>query len=201
MDWGEKPFDGVRCASYRWWLAALRIGEALALRWRDVDLARGTLTVPGGKTDAAARTINLLPVLRDELGSYKTRAVADGDRLVFGTSTGRARHRSQVRARVLAKAVEMANDQLQKAKVEPIPTPLTLHSLRRTYASILFAIGEPPPYVRGPAWAHDAGTDAPIYARVMDRRDGEPERLRDLVEGIVSAAIGSKTPVEAGDAA
>jgi integrase len=30
----------------------LRIGEALSLRWRDVDLARGTITVRAAKTDA-----------------------------------------------------------------------------------------------------------------------------------------------------
>jgi hypothetical protein len=40
-----------------------------------------------------------------------------------------------------------------------------------------------------------------IYARVMDRRDGEPERLRALVEGVVSAAIGSEEPVVAVDVA
>ena len=32
--------------------AGLRIGEALALRWRDVDLARGTIAVRAAKTDA-----------------------------------------------------------------------------------------------------------------------------------------------------
>jgi len=32
-----------------------------------------------------------------------------------------------------------------------------------------------------------------IYAREMDRRDGEPERLKALVEGVFWAAMGSKT--------
>jgi integrase len=32
--------------------AGLRIGEALSLCWRDVDLARGTITVRSSKTDA-----------------------------------------------------------------------------------------------------------------------------------------------------
>jgi integrase len=35
----------------------LRLGEALALAWRDVDLARGTIEVRDGKTAAAARRI------------------------------------------------------------------------------------------------------------------------------------------------
>jgi integrase len=42
--------------------AGLRIGEALSLRWRDVDLARSTITVRDAKTDAGVRTVNVLPV-------------------------------------------------------------------------------------------------------------------------------------------
>jgi integrase len=67
--------------------AGLRIGEALALRWRDVDLARGTITVRRAKTDAGVRVVNLLPILRDELGSYRARLDTTPDALVFGTTT------------------------------------------------------------------------------------------------------------------
>jgi integrase len=49
--------SGVPCLPH---LAGLRIGEALSLRSRDVDLARGTITVPAAKTDAGIRTVNLL---------------------------------------------------------------------------------------------------------------------------------------------
>ncbi len=49
--------------------AGLRIGEALSLCWRDVDLARGTITVRAAKTHAGVRTVNVLPVLRDELAN------------------------------------------------------------------------------------------------------------------------------------
>jgi integrase len=47
--------------------AGVRIDEALSMRWRDIDLARGTLTVRASKTDAGIRTVNVLPILRDEL--------------------------------------------------------------------------------------------------------------------------------------
>jgi hypothetical protein len=33
-----------------------------------------------------------------------------------------------------------------------------------------------------------------IYAKVMDRRDGEPERLQTLIEGVFRQRIDSKTP-------
>ena len=66
--------------------AGLRIGEALSLRWRDVDLARGTITVRAAKTDAGVRVVNVLPVLRDELDGYRARVDRRADALVFGTS-------------------------------------------------------------------------------------------------------------------
>jgi integrase len=47
---------------------------------------------------------------------------------------------------VLLKAIANANEVLAKADVEKLPEGLTPHSLRRTFASLLFAIGEPPPW-------------------------------------------------------
>ena len=127
--------------------AGLRIGEALSLCWRDVDLARGTITVRAAKTDAGVRVVNILPVLRDELSDYRARLDAAPDALVFGTATGRRQDATNVRRRVLAKAGERANQQLAKAEDDPLPKGLTPHSLRRTFASLLVAVGEVPPYV------------------------------------------------------
>ena len=50
--------------------AGLRIGEALSLQWDDVDVARGTIIVKAAKTTAGVRTVNILPVLHDELAGY-----------------------------------------------------------------------------------------------------------------------------------
>jgi integrase len=70
--------------------AGLRIGEALALRWRDVDLAGGRLRVGRAKTDAGVRTVELLPALRDELTSWKARTrYGHPAELAFGTENGR----------------------------------------------------------------------------------------------------------------
>jgi integrase len=163
--------------------AGLRIGEAQALRWRDVDLARATITVRASKTDAGIRTVNLLPILRDELADYRARLDPQSDALAFATSTGRRQGATNIRRRVLAKAVERANEQLAKQRIEPLPQGLTPHSLRRTFASLLFALGETPPYVMAQMGHTTPNLTLAIYARQMDRRDGEPERLKALVEG------------------
>jgi integrase len=175
--------------------AGLRIGEALALRWADVDLARGTIVVRASKTDAGMRTVNIVPVLRDELGAYAARAQGEPDALVFGSSNGQPQSPSNIRRRVLAEAVKDANVKLAKAKAEPISVKLTPHSLRRTFASLLFAIGETPPYVMAQMGHTTAELTLAVYARQMARRDGEPERLKALVEGANWQRIGSSTNV------
>jgi integrase len=177
--------------------AGLRIGEALSLRWRDVDLARGTITVRAAKTDAGVRVVNILPVLSDELGDYRARTDPSASALVFGTATGRRQGATNVRRRVLAKAVEHANTKLARDDGEPLPDGLTPHSLRRTFASLLFALGESPPYVMAQMGHTTASLTLAIYARQMDRRDGEPERLKALVEGREWAAMGSSDEISA----
>jgi integrase len=161
--------------------AGLRLGEAQALRWRDVDLARGTITVRDAKTDAGVRVVNVLPVLSNELGDYQ--AQSSPDALVFCTTTGHRLGTTNIRRRVLDKAVEHANTHLAADGLEPLPAGLTPHSLRRTFASLLFAIGETPPYVMAQMGHTTPNLTLAIYARQMDRRDGEPERLKALVAG------------------
>lgn len=80
-------------------LAGLRIGEALALRWRDVDLASGRLRVGEAKTDAGRRTVDLSPALRDELAAHKAQArYSEPDHLVFCTRAGAPQNRNNVPA-------------------------------------------------------------------------------------------------------
>jgi integrase len=65
-------------------------------------------------------------------------------------------------------------------RAAPLPEGLTPHSLRRTFASVLVALGEDPAYVMGHA---DPKLTLSVYAREMRRKDGERERLRALVGG------------------
>ncbi|HEY4895283.1 MAG TPA: site-specific integrase [Solirubrobacteraceae bacterium] len=186
LDGEARTAQGQRCALLATMVfGGLRVGEALALRWGDVDLVRDAIVVTAAKTDAGIRTVNVLPVLHHELAGYRDRQPARDDELIFGTRTGRPHGASNIRRRVLAKAIESANATLEQAGVDPLPPGLTPHALRRTFASLLFAMGEAPPYVMAQMGHTSANLTLSIYARQMDRRDGEPEHLRALVEGRV----------------
>jgi integrase len=173
-------------------LAGLRIDEALSLRWRYVDLAAGRLRVVAGKTDAAARVVPLLPALRDELLAVAARRRdTDPSALVFPTRTGGKLSATNVRRRVLAPAVTVANAALAERDLEPLPDGLTPHSLRRTCASILVALGWDPARVMRTLGHTTAAFTLSVYARSMDWTEGEPERLRALVEGREWAPMGT----------
>jgi integrase len=49
--------------------AGLRIGELCALRWRDVDLAAGWLSVEDSKTDAGRRRVKIRGALKRDLAN------------------------------------------------------------------------------------------------------------------------------------
>jgi integrase len=164
-------------------LAGLRLGECLSLKWADVNLARVTLEVRDGKTAAATRTVYLLPVLRDELADYRAGLDPQPHELVFGTTTGAKQGATNIRRRILVPAVAKANERLAKEEGDPLPACLTPHSLRRTFASVLCATGEPPQNVMAQLGHSTPAVTLRFYAREMSRRDGEPERLRALVQG------------------
>jgi integrase len=60
----------------------------------------------------------------------------------------------------------------------PLPVRITPHTFRRTYASVLFALGEMPPGRDARPRHADARLTLEVYAAEMERADGEPERLR-----------------------
>src|SRR4051794_27993674 len=64
--------------------AGLRVGEACALRWRDVHLAKGVTNVVESKTEAGIREADVQPELHEELTTWRARTPFSGrDDLVF----------------------------------------------------------------------------------------------------------------------
>lgn len=163
--------------------AGLRLGELLSLRWRDVDLASGWLRVGEAKTDAGTRRVKIRGALRDELAVLKAREGGPPAGLVFATPTGRAHSPSNIRNRVLTKAVERANERLAEAREAPLPEGLTPHSLRRTFASQLYAIGEAAPVVMQEMGHTHPALALRIYAHAMRRDEAENKELQGLMKG------------------
>jgi integrase len=115
----------------------LRIGEAVALTWDDIDLGqrrlhvrrrryRGRLDTP--KSDYGIRTIPLAPNLAQAL--WRKRGSQPGSALVFTTKNGGYLDPSSTRARVLKPAARKAG----------LPS-IGFHTLRHTCATTLFNHG------------------------------------------------------------
>lgn len=175
---------GRRAAISVMMFAGLRAEEVGALDWRDVDLANGRLQVGRAKTAAGVREVDLLPILRDELLALK---VASGKAApsdpVFVTSTARRRDRHNLRQRVVAPVVRAADEVLGERGANPLPSGLSPHKLRHTYASLLVALGNDPAYVMGQLGHTDPAFTLRVYTHMMRRDQGERDRLRDLVDG------------------
>jgi integrase len=164
----------------------LRIGEVLALRWREVNLAQGRLTVLEAKTEAGVREIDIWPELHDVLAAHKAAARCSKPAdYVFATATGKADTRSNI-AKRLKRAVERANQALAgQEDISPIPVELSPHSLRRTFASLLFLRGENPVYVLHQMGHTDPKLALRTYTKVMgeQRRRGPGARLVGVLDG------------------
>jgi len=186
-------------------LAGLRIGEALELRWRDVNLGAGRLDVTDAKTPAGVRRVDLTPALRELLTEYRARARhARPADYVFATEPGYGRRKgktgstdgggrddeSNVR-RLLARAVAAANGTLDGQEAQPIPAGLTPHSLRRTYISLQLAGGADVRYVMGQVGHTDPGLTLRIYAQVIDSDRGHGAHVDELVGAADWAPMGT----------
>lgn len=168
--------------------AGLRIGELCELRWRDVDLSAGRITVRASKTDAGVRQVDVLPVLRAQLERLPRRRPDDR---VFGTSTGAAHEPSNIRRRILAPAVEIANEQLEQRGEAPLPERLSPHKLRHTFASLLVALGVDPGSVMDQLGHTDPTFTLRVYRHGMRRDQASKDALRELVGSEDRAAAGS----------
>jgi integrase len=163
-------------------LAGLRISELGGLRWRAIDLANGTLTVEESKTEAGeGRRIDLTPWLREELTLHRAehRSVRPDD-LVFPTKRGRARDRSNSRGR-LATILKRANARRVEQGLPPI-AHVTNHTLRRTFASLMYEAGAQPTDVMAATGHKSAKLALEVYAKKMKQNPKTGKRMDALVD-------------------
>jgi len=105
---------------------------------------------------------------------------------------GGAQSPNNFRNWVLRAAVKRANEALAERELPPLPEKLTPHSLRRTFCSLLYALGEDPGTVMDEMGHTNPGLALRVYRRAMRRDEGEKAQLRALVEGGIVAARGSR---------
>ncbi|PZU36699.1 MAG: hypothetical protein DI573_13160 [Microbacterium sp.] len=108
----------------------VRISEACALRWDDVDLAAGTVRVTKSKTSAGERRITVPAALLGMLGDRRVRGGPNDDAVVFPTVLGRERN-----PRAAAREWAAARERLE------LPEGYTFHAFRKTVATALDQAG------------------------------------------------------------
>ncbi|HSZ69173.1 MAG TPA: tyrosine-type recombinase/integrase [Solirubrobacteraceae bacterium] len=91
------------------------------------------------------------------------------------------------RSRVLRATVKRANENLERSDLPPLPDKLTPHSLRRTFCSLLYALGEDPGTVMDEMGHTDPALALRVYRQSMRRGEDEKAQMRALVEGGVWA--------------
>lgn len=172
-------------------LAGLRVSELIGLRWRDVDLVRSRLRVTDSKTDAGHREVDLSPWLRQELIEHSARArFVDASDPVFATRNGTLRNRSNITRQILHPAIDRANAKLAEAGLGPIEG-VTNHSLRRTFASLLYEAGATPAYVMQQMGHESSALALEVYSKVMERKRDTGAQMDALVRGADWARTGT----------
>jgi integrase len=117
--------------------AGLRVGELVALRWSDVDLAKSEIRVERGwdevegpiaaKSQKGKRTVPIPAALSDYLRELRADSWTEG--FVFGRSPEASLRVDTLRSRA------------KRAWKEKGLAPITFHECRHTYASLMIAAG------------------------------------------------------------
>lgn len=158
----------------------LRIGEALALRRRDVDVAGARLTVResvgeiGGRLEVgptktyAVRTITLPDSLAEELRVRLLSCAIQPTALLFGNRSGRHRRYRVFRRDSWDPAVRAVDAMRSQSGRDPLL--VTPHDLRATCASLLVDAGASVKDVQAHLGHKDITTTLNLYARVRPGR-------------------------------
>ena len=166
----------------------LRASEALALRWRDVDLDRGVLHVPGTKTDASAADVPMLPVLAETLRAHRQAQAALGlhrvkpDSLVFQTFYGKPQSR-----RNLLRSINVASQNAGLWSEEDGREAVGAHDLRHSLAATAFDMKLTLPEVSRLLRHANPNVTATVYASMAGNA---VETLQDRLSSLSAVATG-----------
>jgi integrase len=156
----------VACLAY----AGLRISEALALRWQDIDLDTGWLRVPGTKTKASAQPVPVVPALADELRAHRARTSSIA--YVFAGRFGEPWDRKTVLVKIYKAGDAAGLNPTGLGKVG-------CHTLRHSCAGLLLDAGVPVVRVAAILRHSDTRTLLTNYAGLVE---SQREHLRNDLE-------------------
>lgn len=174
-------------------LTGLRIGEILALRWKRVDLLRGTMQVAETysdgefgtpKTKSSNRVIPISSVLRAELEARRARSkTTEPDELVFQTPAGTPLNAKNLYNRELAPAC----DRIELPRV-------SWHSFRHAHATLLGEVGGSPKTAQALLGHSDLETTFNTYTHaVPDSQKIAVERVAGILFGVLDS-VGLNSP-------
>ena len=192
-----------------WWLLAMtgmRRGELLALRWRDVDLDAGTIsvrrsvgvvrvkgqgaTIKEGATktnkprvvDIDDATVTLLRAYKRERAGLGLQFARD-DALIFGDTEGRHRHPERFSRAFKDQLARCARDLGKQGR--EVPPDIRLHDLRHTHATLLLIKGTPVKVVSERLGHASPTITLTVYAHVLP---GNQKAAADSFAALVAEA-------------
>jgi len=174
-------------------LSGLRIGEILALRWKRVDLLRGTMEVAetfsdgrfgSPKTRTSQRILPMSTVLSKALATHRSKSVfTENEDMVFATPKGTPLSSKNLYNRVLAPAC----DRIKEPRV-------SWHSFRHARATLLADSGESIKTVQALLGHSDIETTLNTYAHAIpaSQRRAVEQVARVLFSHVLE--LGEKPP-------
>lgn len=202
LAWAAKGHEEMHAAWHMLAMTGMRRGEAIALRWRDIDLDAGTVSVrrsagvvrnkgkgsavkEGPTKTGKPRVIDLDATTVAVLRSHKrdrgglALALARDDSPAFGDIQGGVRHPER-----FTRTFKAALGRCARALGETAPPEIRLHDLRHTHATLLLAKGAPVKVVSERLGHSSATVTLQVYAHVMpgNQRDAA-DMFASLIEG------------------
>lgn len=154
--------------------AGFRNTELCDLDWPDLVFAHRKIRVADAKTPAGVREVAMTPRLLEELLAYRSTLgdVAHGHP-VFPTGRGTRRNKDNLNARVMKPALKRADELRAERGLPALPPAVTVHTLRRTYVSLMLAAGADLRWVQSQVGHEDAKMTLDVYTQVLQRKDRE----------------------------
>ncbi|GAW91903.1 site-specific integrase [Calderihabitans maritimus] len=178
----------------------MRRGEILGLRWKDIDLKKGTISIrqilvttaeglrfQEPKTEKSRRSVAISPAVIEALKKHRQRQLEEAlilgkpeaaKGLVFTSQAG-----TPINPRNLARHFESV---IKKEGLPPIP----FHALRHTHATLMLQGGVHPKVVSERLGHSGIGTTMDIYSHVMP--DMQKEAAEKFEQELLVKTLGEK---------